>query len=69
MTYEQAMQSIYRPFPFEEFARIVGGHNWVVTRRTPRIIATYGEDVICLSRQQHMNAERLAYLAQTDGFD
>lgn len=27
------------------------GGNWVVARRSPRILARYGEDVVCISQQ------------------
>ena len=53
----------------DEFAAEVGGHNWVVSRRTPRILAKYGEDVICLSPKRYREAERLALLRRTEGFD
>lgn len=35
-----------------------GGKNWVIARRTPNILARYGEDVICLSRKRYKEAER-----------
>lgn len=38
------------PYPsFLEFLRARYGRNWVVARRTPRIVARYGEDVKCFS--------------------
>lgn len=51
-----------RPFPFEAFARIVGGTNWVVARRTRRIIEQCGEDVICLSPRKYEEAARAAMI-------
>lgn len=35
-----------------------GGKNLVIARRTPNILARYGEDVICLSRRRYREAER-----------
>ena len=58
-----------KSFPSAEFYAIVGGKNWVLHRRTPRIVARYGEDVICLSQAGYANAERLARLARTEGLD
>jgi hypothetical protein len=60
------------PFPFDEFAKIVGGHNWVIARRSSRIVARYGEDVVCLSARRYREADRLARLSRahnraTDG--
>ena len=55
--------------PFNTFAEIVGGTNWVIARRTPNILARYGDDVICLSKKHYKDAERLARLALTEGFD
>lgn len=57
------------PFPLDRFAEIVGGSNWVLARRTKRIVERYGEDVICLSPKQYENAERLARLSLTEGYD
>lgn len=51
----------YRPFPFEEFHRIIGGSNWVLTnRRTRNIVERYGDDVICLSARRYEEAKRQA---------
>jgi hypothetical protein len=46
----------------DEIAAYLGTRNWVVTRRTPKIIARYGEDVVCLSGKKFraMQAEILA---------
>lgn len=44
----------------ELFRRAVGGSNWVLARRTPRIVEKYGADVICLTRKAYIKAERLA---------
>lgn len=35
-----------------EFVRGQLGTNWVVARRTSRILARYGEDVVCISQQR-----------------
>jgi hypothetical protein len=56
-------------FPFDEFRQIVGGSNWVIARRSPHIVARYDSDVVCLSQQKYKNAERLARLARTNGYD
>ena len=29
------------------------GSNWVVARRTPRVVRLYGEDVVCLSQKRY----------------
>lgn len=57
------------PFPFDDFAEIVGGHNWVIAARTPNIVRQYGADVVCLSSQRYNEAERVARLRLTDGLD
>lgn len=59
----------YEPYPLEAFRRQIGGANWVLARRTPAIVARYGEDVICLSREKYKDAERRAWLLQTEGYD
>ncbi len=59
----------HEPFPFEAFAKIVGGTNWVLARRTQNVVYRYGDDVICLSHKAYKNAERLAWLSLTEGFD
>lgn len=59
----------FESFPVEQFNRIVGSDNWVVARRSPRITAKYGADVVCLSPKAYANAARLAWLATTEGFD
>ena len=59
--------------PFEayaaEFARLVGGHRWVVARRTRNIVLRYGSDVVCLSRQKYTELRRVARLNLTQGYD
>lgn len=35
-----------------DFLREKIGHNWVIARRTPNIVARYGEDVVCISKQR-----------------
>jgi hypothetical protein len=37
-----------------------GTRNWVVARRTKRIIERYGDGVVCLSQKQYTLLERLA---------
>jgi hypothetical protein len=59
----------HEPFPRETFAKIVGGRNWVIARRSSRIVERYGDDVICLSPQRYRDAERIARLMQTEGLD
>lgn len=59
----------YEDFPFDAFAKIVGGHNWVIARRSPRILARYGSDVVCLTPKQYTEAERVARLSLTEGLD
>ncbi len=59
----------HEEFPFDAFAKIVGGHNWVIARRTPNILARYGQDVVCLTPKSYQNAERLAWLSLSDGLD
>jgi hypothetical protein len=65
----QRLRGQYEPFPFNTFADIVGGSNWVIARRSPKVIARYGDDVVCLSLKRYRNAERLARLVLTEGFD
>lgn len=55
----------YRPFPFEKFHAIVGGSNWVITkRRTTKLMEQYGEDVICLTPRQYEEAKRLSRMQE-----
>jgi len=42
------------------------GENWVIARRTPAIVARYGEDVRCYSQAQYRDAERRAILKRGD---
>lgn len=44
---------------FCDFMQQSVGAKWVVARRTPRIIAKYGDDVVCLSpsRYRALSAE------------
>lgn len=46
--------------PVEAFRQEVGGTNWVIAKRTKRIIERYGEDVITLTPHQYKAAERRA---------
>lgn len=70
----------YEPHPDRTFRQLVGavGHRadgchgergWVLARRSPNILARYGEDVVCLSSQAYDNAERVAKLLVSEGFD
>lgn len=43
--------------PFSEFMRDRVGPNWVIARRTPRIVRQYGEDVICLTPKRYEELE------------
>lgn len=67
------MSAVYNPSIFwptcAELTAEIGGKNWVVARRTPRIVAQYGEDVICLTPKAYREKERLAHLRRTEGFD
>lgn len=44
----------------DAFAREVGGRNWVIARRTKRIVERFGEGVICLSQKQYLAASLAA---------
>lgn len=46
--------------PTSEEMRRVLGSNWVLARRTRRIVAQYGDDVKCYSAKQYEAAEREA---------
>jgi len=35
-----------------------GGKNWVLARRTPRIVERYGQDVICVSKKCYDAVEK-----------
>lgn len=39
------------------FLRARFGKNWVLARRSPRIVAKYGPGVICVSKKQYRQAE------------
>jgi hypothetical protein len=36
----------------DELSEQLGGRNWVIARRTPRIVDRYGDDVICVTPHQ-----------------
>jgi hypothetical protein len=55
-------------YSLDDFYAVIGGENWVLARRTLSIVASYGEDVICLSPKAYRNAQRLAHLRRTEGF-
>jgi hypothetical protein len=42
---------------FTDFLRDRVGPHWVLHRRTPRIVARYGEGVVCLSPRQYQALE------------
>lgn len=46
-----------------EFYRKRFGTNWVLARRSPRILAKYGEDVVCITKKQMRQAD-LDYRAE-----
>jgi hypothetical protein len=80
ITQEEAMTDIYYTpddmvFPIitavysmDDLHAAIGGTNWMIGPRTRRIVALYGEDVICLSHKSYRNAQRLAHLRRTEGF-
>ena len=41
----------------DEISNAVGSRNWVVARRTKRIIQRYGEDVVCLTEKRYKELE------------
>ena len=47
-----------------ELAKVIGGRNWVVAKRTKRIVEKYGDDVICLTPERLQKAERAAIEAR-----
>lgn len=52
-----------------DFLRERVGNNWVLARRTPRIVARYGADVVCLSGKQLRELEREYRKAHGDPHD
>jgi len=60
-----ALGAIDKPYStVAEFAKQVGGTNWVIGRRTKHIRARYGDDVITLSPKAYEAAERRAIEAR-----
>ena len=57
--------STYVDFLCEQF----GGKNWVLARRTERIVRRYGADVRCLSKKQYAAAERAWRIMYGDPHD
>lgn len=51
---EEAMPSAY----IEALRKEIGTSNWVVHRRTRRIVEKYGEDAVCLSHKRYLGARR-----------
>lgn len=43
---------------YADFIRARLGGNWVIARRSPRVLAKYGEDVICISKQAMRKIDR-----------
>lgn len=43
-----------------------GSRNWVVARRSPRVLAQYGADVIALSRKEYARLEKQFELETMD---
>ena len=41
-----------------EFFHLRFGKNWVIHRRTERILRRYGPDVVCVSPKKYYEAER-----------
>ena len=46
--------------PNSEELREQMGKNWVIARRSPRIVAKYGEDVVCVSPKAFQEHEKRA---------
>lgn len=51
------------------FTRERIGPNWVIARRTPRIIAKYGEDVICISQKRMASIDKEYRALYGDPYD
>ena len=69
MTRQPTPREAARPFDYaeptpDEMRAAIGGRNWVVARRTPRIVERYGPDVICLSQAKYASAETRAIEAR-----
>lgn len=43
-----------------------GTGNWVIAKRTKRVVANYGEDVVCLSPREYAIYQKEAELASAD---
>lgn len=54
---------------YSDFIRDKIGSNWVVARRTPRILAKYGEDVFCISQQALRKIDREYRALYGDPYD
>lgn len=54
------MQTAAATPSFTDFLREKVGQNWVLARRSPRIVRRYGDDVVCLS-QRKFNALEAEY--------
>ena len=65
MTREPLPHEAANPFRYAEptageISAVLGSSNWVVARRSPRIVEHYGEDVVCISPQGYAKAEAKA---------
>lgn len=67
MRYCRFMETKSNRPPFIEFIRAKVGPNWVVARRTARIVRKYGEDVVALSQSQ-FTAIKDEYVAKYGAF-
>ena len=69
MTRQPLPHEAARPFDYAEptpddMCAAISGRNWVIARRTPRIVERYGPDVICLSQAKYASAEARAIEAR-----
>jgi hypothetical protein len=44
----------------DELRAEIGSSNWVIAKRTPRIVARYGCDVVCLTQKAYFAANERA---------
>lgn len=51
-----------------DYMREKVGRNWVISRRTPRIVAQYGEDVVCISPKEYKSIQ-VAFNAQAPSIE
>lgn len=48
----------------DEMSKAIGSKNWVIARRSERIVRRYGDDVVCLTSKQYEDAEQKAWAAR-----